>query len=215
MHRERARGRPVAGSSAIPWAGHEDARLPALAVGWRSSSPRRGSPRRAPRDRAATPRPAGRLAARRRRDRGRGRRSRPAAPIASTPSAASRLLRAGRRAPTRAPAAPSSRRRSVRPPVRARPGSPRRSGLEADHDLLQRCRRARRRRRAPGGRRRAASAARREDADTHIRIGRRGRQHEHALGEVHLSRERLHRQRVELARVGERPQAGCRPAACR
>ena len=43
----------------------------------------------------------------------------------------------------------------------------------------------------------------REDTDAHVCVGTGRRQNEHGLREVHLARERLHRDRVEIARVGE------------
>ena len=45
--------------------------------------------------------------------------------------------------------------------------------------------------------------ARCEDADADVGVVRPRRQHEDGFGEVHLARELLHRQRVEVARVGE------------
>src|SRR5471030_2717628 len=44
---------------------------------------------------------------------------------------------------------------------------------------------------------------RREDPDSDIGVARGRRQHEHRLGQAHLPRQRLHRQRVEIASVGE------------
>ena len=44
---------------------------------------------------------------------------------------------------------------------------------------------------------------RREDPDAHVGVSDGRRQDEDGLGEVHLARQRLHRQRVEIAGVGE------------
>ena len=44
---------------------------------------------------------------------------------------------------------------------------------------------------------------RREDPDAHVGVVVRRREDEHRFGQVRLLRERLHRQLVEVARVGE------------
>ncbi len=53
----------------------------------------------------------------------------------------------------------------------------------------------------------------REDPHAHIGVARGWREHEDGLGEAHLPRERLHRERIEVARVGEDGELVSRSAA--
>ena len=74
--------------------------------------------------------------------------------------------------------------------------------LELDDDLLQR--QPEHERGAEHGMPRERQLERRrEDADPHVGVGRRRRQHEDGLGEVHLARERLHVLARQVARVRE------------
>ena len=202
----RRAGRPPSRSPdprATPSGRGEHARLPAArpsrAKQFTPASANRASAAEVRRERGHLARPS---RARRRRGPGRGRTTRPAAPSARPRATASSSSAAVERLPATGSAAPSSRNGSAAPSRSSSTGT---TPAPVSSRSTIFCSGPPSTNAAPSvgwpGERQLARG--REDPDPDVGVLRLRREHEHRLGEVHLLRERLHRQRVEIARVGE------------